>query len=159
MPQKLTDDKSTLVPVMAWCRQASSHYLIQCWLSSLSYCVVRAQWVNMNNQIRLRVCSKHWWRSMKLFFILIIGCTCTISSLIAGDPSHINKGFPSPNTRAPQRSTWISVRFRESRCMVFVCLYTYGHILASSIAYKQKDLIVFCDYIKHGYYKPHQEIE
>ena len=27
MPQDLTDDKSTLVQVMAWCRQATSHYL------------------------------------------------------------------------------------------------------------------------------------
>ena len=26
----LTDDKSTLVQVMAWCRQATSHYLSQC---------------------------------------------------------------------------------------------------------------------------------
>ena len=31
MPQDLTDDKSTLVQVMAWCRQATSHYLSQCW--------------------------------------------------------------------------------------------------------------------------------
>ena len=32
-PQKnvLTDDKSTLVHVMAWCRQATSHYLSQYW--------------------------------------------------------------------------------------------------------------------------------
>ena len=28
MPQDLTDDKSTLVQVKAWCRQATSHYLI-----------------------------------------------------------------------------------------------------------------------------------
>ena len=30
MIQDLTDDKSTLVQVMAWCRQAKSHYLNQC---------------------------------------------------------------------------------------------------------------------------------
>ena len=35
MPQDLTDDKSTLVQVMAWCLQASSHYLSQCWPRSL----------------------------------------------------------------------------------------------------------------------------
>ena len=47
MPQDLTDDKSTLAQVMAWCRQAPSHYLKQCWLSSLSpYAVARPQWVN-----------------------------------------------------------------------------------------------------------------
>ena len=32
----LSDDKSTLVEVMAWCRQATSHYLSQCWPSSMS---------------------------------------------------------------------------------------------------------------------------
>ena len=43
----LTDDKSTMVQVMAWCRQATIHYLSQCWLSSLSlYGVIRPQWVN-----------------------------------------------------------------------------------------------------------------
>ena len=47
MPQDLNDDKSTLVQVMAWCRQATSHYLSQCWPSSLSpYGVARPQWVD-----------------------------------------------------------------------------------------------------------------
>ena len=42
----LTGDKSTLVPIMAWCRQAPSHYLSQYWLRSLSsYVVTRPQWV------------------------------------------------------------------------------------------------------------------
>ena len=31
MPQDLTDDKSTLVQVMAWCRPETCHYLTQCW--------------------------------------------------------------------------------------------------------------------------------
>ena len=48
MPQDLTDDRSTLFQIMAWDRQATSHYLGQCWLSSLSpYDVARAQWVNL----------------------------------------------------------------------------------------------------------------
>ena len=47
MSLDLTDDKSTLVQVMAWCRQATSHYLGQCWPRSLSpYGVTRPQWVN-----------------------------------------------------------------------------------------------------------------
>ena len=46
MPRDLTDDKSRLVQVMAWCRQATSHYLSQCWPRSLSpYGVTRPQWV------------------------------------------------------------------------------------------------------------------
>ena len=45
MPLDLTDDKSTLVQVMAWCRQATSHYLSQWWLSSLSpYGITRPIW-------------------------------------------------------------------------------------------------------------------
>ena len=36
IPQDLTDDKSTLVQVMAWCRQATSHYLSSCWPSSMT---------------------------------------------------------------------------------------------------------------------------
>ena len=46
MPLDLTD-KSTLVQVMAWCRQATCHYLSQCWHRSMSPCsVIRPQWVN-----------------------------------------------------------------------------------------------------------------
>ena len=48
MPQNPSDDKSTLVQVMAWCRQAASHYLSQCCPRSLSpYGVTRPQWVKM----------------------------------------------------------------------------------------------------------------
>ena len=35
MSPDLTDNKSTLVQVMAWCHQASSHYLSQCWPRSM----------------------------------------------------------------------------------------------------------------------------
>ena len=42
----LNDDKSTLLKVMAWWRQATSHYLGQCWTRSMSpYGVIRLQWV------------------------------------------------------------------------------------------------------------------
>ena len=44
MPQNPSGDKSTLVQVMAWCRQAASHYLSQCCPRSLSpYGVTRPQ--------------------------------------------------------------------------------------------------------------------
>ena len=47
MSLDFTDDQSTLVQVMAWCRQATSHYLSQCWPRSLSpYGVIRPQWVD-----------------------------------------------------------------------------------------------------------------
>ena len=70
MPQIFTDDKSTLVQVMAWCRQAASHYLSQCWLRSLSpYGVTRPQWVKsgvviklgwITNSLRLSDTKWHW---------------------------------------------------------------------------------------------------
>ena len=39
-------DKSILVQVMAWCHQATSHYLSKCWPRSKSpYGVTRSQWI------------------------------------------------------------------------------------------------------------------
>ena len=47
MSLDFADDQSTLVQVMAWCHQATSHYLSQCWPRSLSpYGVTRPQWIN-----------------------------------------------------------------------------------------------------------------
>ena len=47
MSLDLTGDKSTLVQVMAWCRQAASHYLNQCWPRPMSpYGITRPQWIN-----------------------------------------------------------------------------------------------------------------
>ena len=65
MPWDLTYDNSTLVQVMAWCRQATSHYLSQCWPSSMSpYGVTKPQWVNI---IFMAWCSKS--RSITLLLI------------------------------------------------------------------------------------------
>ena len=54
-------DKSTLDQVMAWCHQATSHYLNQCWPRSLLPCgVTRPQWVNSSSsamELHL-VCTK-----------------------------------------------------------------------------------------------------
>ena len=51
MPLDLTGDKSTLVQVMAWCRQATSHYMSQCWPRSISpNGVTRPQWVLTEEQ-------------------------------------------------------------------------------------------------------------
>ena len=37
MSLDFTDDQSTLVQVMVWCRQATSHYLSQCWPRSMPH--------------------------------------------------------------------------------------------------------------------------
>ena len=47
MSLDLTDDMSTLIQVMAWCHQATSHYLSQCWPRYMSpYGITRPQWVD-----------------------------------------------------------------------------------------------------------------
>ena len=65
MSQSLTDDKSTLVQVMDWCRQATSHYLNRCWPRPMSpYGFTRPQWVKWISE---QVTSHHlnqWWSSL-----------------------------------------------------------------------------------------------
>ena len=66
MPLDLTDDKPTLVQVIAWCHLATSHYLSQCWHRSLSpNGITRPQWVNS-------LCWTSW------FFLTIIKFTGTL---------------------------------------------------------------------------------
>ena len=58
MPDDLTDDKLKLVQPMAWCHQAASHYLGQCWLRSmLPYGVIRPQWI---------IVTRVWMRCLTL---------------------------------------------------------------------------------------------
>ena len=74
MSLDLTDDKSTLVQVMAWCRQATSHYLSHCWPRSLSpYGVTRPQWVNCIKAVLLtaRFSGRFNGHFIRMFRILI----------------------------------------------------------------------------------------
>ena len=68
MQLDLTDDTSRLVQVMAWCRQATSHYLSQCWPRSMSpNGVIRPQWVKGNKFKNMDFChylSQCWPRLM-----------------------------------------------------------------------------------------------
>ena len=71
MSLDFTDDQSTLVQVMAWCRQATSHYLSQCWPRSLSpYGVIRPQWVNL---VYPRIFQ---FQQQKGLVILVSYCLC-----------------------------------------------------------------------------------
>ena len=48
MSVDLTDDKSALVLVIAWCHQATSNYLSQCWPRYMSpNGVTRLRWINI----------------------------------------------------------------------------------------------------------------
>ena len=56
MSLDLTEDKSTLIQVMAWCRQAASHYLGQCWPRSVSPDgVIRPQCVKCTHSVHFAV--------------------------------------------------------------------------------------------------------
>ena len=96
IPPNLTDDKSTLVQLMAWCCQATSHYLIQCWPSSMSpYGVTRPQWVNRQQAIawsndrylHVYIVRPHWvktaWVLSNNFNSLAPGrCGCNLKLII-----------------------------------------------------------------------------
>ena len=62
MSLDLTHDKSTLVQVMTWCLQATSHYLSQCWPQSLSpYGVTRPQCVKQWTYIYIDQGSREYF--------------------------------------------------------------------------------------------------
>ena len=72
MSISFTDDKSTLVQVMAWCRQATSHYLNQCWpRSKLPYGVTRPQWVKVPVSYLWHICINIWLLMIFMIFSLI----------------------------------------------------------------------------------------
>ena len=107
MSLALSENKSTLVQVMAWCRQATSHYLSQCWPRYvLPYGVIRPQWVKFKNfhcgflilrkdclvnvffqQMKftyIAMCYnqyKHFWR-FSIFIWLFLNADCTYFGII-----------------------------------------------------------------------------
>ena len=82
---KLPSDKchctllSILVQVMAWCRQATSHYLSKCWPWSLSqYGVIRPQWLKKNKYYfhdRMYISNPFW--GIACTDDILIVCTVT----------------------------------------------------------------------------------
>ena len=84
MPQNLTDDKSTLVQVMAWCRHATSHYLNQCWpRSSTPYGVTRPQWVKIILGYPGGYCRNITWVLHTLGVLLMFFLWCCIGLNLA----------------------------------------------------------------------------
>ena len=87
-------DMSTLVQVMAWCQQATSHFMNQCWPRSLlPYCVIRSQWFNGCNAIYIYIYllfkSVLWllvaWRPFgsRAFILTLAGqCISAVPSVI-----------------------------------------------------------------------------
>ena len=74
-----SDDQSTLVQVMAWWRQATSHYLSQCWPRSLSpYGVTRPQWVKkiVSEVNSLWPSDAIWWHRSESTFAQVMAFSC-----------------------------------------------------------------------------------
>ena len=72
MLQDLAGGKSILVQGRAWCHQATSHYMKQCWLQSLMpHGIIRPKWVKKNGPLYIKLCclnhekiyifSAIWW--------------------------------------------------------------------------------------------------
>ena len=79
MPGDLIDGKSTLVQVVAWCRQAASHYLNQCWQRHLMpYGVTRPHWVNCTVMTWLFVPVERLWRECQR------SCLCHAGGAVCG---------------------------------------------------------------------------
>ena len=99
MPQTPINGKSTLVQLMAWCHQATNHFLSQCWPRSMSpYGITRPQWVNdccwfkLYNSLRLLFYTIEWWADRHQH-AAIIKPQCTKSHSIwsltlSSDPTH-----------------------------------------------------------------------
>ena len=67
VPLNLTDDRSTLVQIMVWCHQATTHYLSQCWPWSMSpYGVTKPQYVKLVIISHNAVCV---WNHCRLWII------------------------------------------------------------------------------------------
>ena len=67
MSLDFTDDQSTLVQVMAWCRQATSHYLNQCWPRAMSpYYVIIPQWDNC------AICPERYGHSFVVLCFVVV---------------------------------------------------------------------------------------
>ena len=96
-----------MVQVMAWCRQATSHYLSQCWLSSVSpYDVARPQWFNS-----------------KWYFVIIIQClmaylidaSSTINNRITQKTHHEKKNTDIFNLSGSEVSSCMSMFWWKSK--------------------------------------------
>ena len=77
-----SDDESTLVQVMAWCRQAPSHYLSHCWPRSVSpYGIIRPQWVNV-------WCTRHCFHFFSSYMLLYFFFRMQLMYYISGWTMH-----------------------------------------------------------------------
>ena len=90
IPLDLIDDKPSLVQVMAWCRQAASHYLSQCLPRPMSpYGVSRPWWVDICKWNKFWVCEWYWAYPLSYPFNNTRGCVFSVHHFPRDDPDYI----------------------------------------------------------------------
>ena len=111
MPEYVINEKSTLVQVMAWCHQATSHYLSQCWPRSVSpYGVSRPQWYSVIYRIITHCCvSKE--------FLRIVFAICSIW--------YICVGYNEPLW---EMSFWEYVNYQYARLLPTINKFGMNHL-------------------------------
>ena len=108
MPENSTNGESILVQVMAWCRQAPSHYLCQCWPRSMSPYVMSLG----HNKLILRIPLIIPSASMKLkggYTGFTLSVCPSVDRIVSNlylqqyslDPFHICSSYQSTSERVP----------------------------------------------------------
>ena len=159
----LTDDKSTLVQVMAWCRQATSHYLSQCWPRSVSaYGVTRPQGVKtISWKVAVLAVGKLRIINMLMFILqlCLIGNWATAWLPIPSNPDvyiYISK-IVLYQTKRIQSSAII---VRPNIIRYYINNYgSWGRILIKYWIHKKKPYLalmgqlwdVFCEYLQENW--------
>ena len=69
MPQNLTNEKSTLIQVLAWCPKATNHYLSQCWPRTMMVSLCHNEFNHVHVFVLyIYLCELHkhkWYQQMR----------------------------------------------------------------------------------------------
>ena len=128
IPQNTFDGKSTLLPVMAWYYQATSHYLIQCWHRSVSlYGITRPQWIKqyhktMNRNRCYTDCVSH--AQGLLYFEASLHCVwcCNHLKSILKFSNQISVGLSIPPCGGTMYLPFSTSRFALNKCVHWICI-------------------------------------
>ena len=144
MPWDIADDESTLVQLMAWCRQATSHYLNQCWPRSMwSYGITRPLRLAKNNftgalaELKVNFLNKIgiWWA---LNYTPCIDCLSSQSLTTVIERSHgsLPTGYTACSTSGNRGLVVI-------QCLVLVQHYSSTNMVIWSKTFSQHSRILF----------------
>ena len=119
--------KSTLVQVMAWRHQATSHYLSQCWPRSLlPYGVTRPQWVNERIQFSHHTIFN--WNSLQNFINCLVLTNDDLWEWIwVSSGQEGLKCFININILSGEKEQAISSHDIDHIRLVFSCLHWQWH--------------------------------